>query len=204
MERLIRMLRRDGVRLTLFRVNLMLFMKMKVLVYRYFFSSSSPVCNEAKIRTATQFVGLGSIEISSAIIGVWPSPGFVNGVNYFEARSRQAKLRICPGTILNNNAVIIVDRTSIEIGENCLIGQNVFITDSDFHGVELENRCNGNYVCQPVVIEDNVFIGGDVKILKGVRVGAGAVIANGSLVTKNVEPNTIVAGVPARFIKNIE
>lgn len=203
MRKIIRVIKRDGVRLVLFRLNLMLFMRIRVLIYKHCFSTNSPSCKKIKINTAAQFVGLGSIEIESATIGFWPSPGFINGVSYFEARSSQAKLKICSGTIINNNAVVVADRTSVEIGKDCLIGPNVFIADSDFHGVELENRRNGHYVCLPVIIEDNVFIGGDVKILKGVRVGSGAVIANGSLVTKNVESNTVVAGVPAKLVKRL-
>jgi acetyltransferase-like isoleucine patch superfamily enzyme len=54
-----------------------------------------------------------------------------------------------------------------------------------------------------VVIEDNVWIGAGVTILKGVTIGKNAVIAAGSVVTKNVAPNTIVAGVPAVFKKEI-
>ncbi len=67
--------------------------------------------------------------------------------------------------------------------------------DTDLHAVDgtvLENK--------PVVIEDNVWIGCRCIILKGVRVGAGAIIAAGSVVTKNVPSDSIAAGVPARVI----
>ena len=55
----------------------------------------------------------------------------------------------------------------------------------------------------PVVIQDDVFIGARSIILKGVTVGAGSVIGAGSVVTSDVESNTVVAGNPARWIKNI-
>ena len=53
------------------------------------------------------------------------------------------------------------------------IGPNFFVTDSDFHGIEVADRTNGSYECSSVVIEDDVFIGESVKIMKGVRVGRG-------------------------------
>lgn len=53
----------------------------------------------------------------------------------------------------------------------------------------------------PVTIEDNVWIGANVTILPGVVVGRGSVIAAGSVVTKSVPPNSLVAGVPAKVIK---
>lgn len=77
------------------------------------------------------------------------------------------------------------------------------MTDSDFHGLELENRCNGNYECAGVVIEDDVFIGDNVRILKGVKVGPGAVIGSGSVVVSDVESMSVYAGVPARKIKSL-
>ncbi len=56
----------------------------------------------------------------------------------------------------------------------------------------------------PVIIGDNVWIGASVTIVPGVTIGDNAIIAAGAVVTKNVEPNTVVGGVPAKFIKNID
>ena len=106
-------------------------------------------------------------------------------------------------TIINNNFVIIADKTSITIGEHCLIGPNLFITDSDFHGVEIKDRSNGNYQCLPVSIENHVFIGENVRILKGVTIGEGSVIGNSSVVTKSVPPYSIYAGNPAKLLKKL-
>lgn len=84
-----------------------------------------------------------------------------------------------------------------------MIGLRLSVVDSDFHGIELENRTNNNYQCSDVIIGDDVFIGSDVKILKGVEIGNGSVIGSGSLVVKNVPAMTVFAGVPAKFIRNI-
>jgi tetrahydrodipicolinate N-succinyltransferase len=57
---------------------------------------------------------------------------------------------------------------------------------------------------QPVIVEDDVLIGANAVVIEGVRIGKGAVVAAGSVVISDVAPNTVVAGVPARFIKNVD
>ena len=86
---------------------------------------------------------------------------------------------------------------SISIGDGCAISQNVTIRDSDNHEVIRE----GYEKSAPIVIEDHVWIGINSTILKGVHIGEGSIIAAGSVVTKNCPPNSLVAGVPARVIK---
>lgn len=93
----------------------------------------------------------------------------------------------------------------ILIGNNVLIASDVYITDHD-HGLltpdELKKPPSSRLeVSCPVVISDNVWIGQKVIILKGCHVGEGAVIAAGAVVTKDVEPYSIVGGIPARKIK---
>lgn len=85
---------------------------------------------------------------------------------------------------------------SISIGENVAIGTDVTILDSDHHSI-----CGKPIATAPVVIEDHVWIGTRVTILKGVTVGKGSIIAAGSVVTKSVPANSIVAGAPARVVK---
>ena len=132
-----------------------------------------------------------------------PSPYFYHTAGYIEARNSSARVTIKDHTIINNSFVIIADKTSITIGEHCLIGPNLFITDSDFHGVEIKDRSNGNYQCLPVSIENHVFIGENVRILKGVTIGEGSVIGNSSVVTKSVPPYSIYAGNPAKLLKKL-
>jgi len=95
---------------------------------------------------------------------------------------------------------------SVTIGARCLIGADVMIVDTDFHTIKMKGRIYkdpSEASSSPVVIEDDVFIGARSIILKGVRVGAGSVIGAGSVVTSNVESLTVVAGNPAKWIKNI-
>ena len=93
----------------------------------------------------------------------------------------------------------------ILIGDNVAIGANTTVIDTDFHPLDPEQRKShpqgGKNV--GVTIEDNVFIGMNCLILKGVRVGTGSVIGAGSVVSRDVLPNTLVAGNPAVQIREI-
>lgn len=92
------------------------------------------------------------------------------------------------------------DQGGIRLGDGCLIGHNVVFATLN-HDLNPERR----QICIPKSIElgKNVWIGSNATILGGVKIGDNAVVAAGAVVTKDVEPNTIVGGVPARFIKKI-
>ena len=96
-----------------------------------------------------------------------------------------------------NNDVEIVCFNKIIIGEDVAISKGVIIRDSDNH---LINNQNEN-ITKPIEIGDHVWIGLRAIILKGVKIGNGAVIAAGAVVTRDVPPYSLVAGVPARVIK---
>lgn len=89
----------------------------------------------------------------------------------------------------------------IEIGSDCLIGPGVYITDHN-HGMKNDQTMNiQECVPSPVVIEEDVWIGARCILLPGVTVGKGAILGAGSVITKNVDAHSVVAGVPARFIR---
>jgi acetyltransferase-like isoleucine patch superfamily enzyme len=102
----------------------------------------------------------------------------------------------------------IVANSTVIIGNEVLVGAGVVITDTDFHKVNSRNRRydqdQTDIDCKPVYIGDNVWLGADVKILKGVTIGRNSVVAAGAIVTENVACDTLVAGIPARLIKNID
>ena len=75
----------------------------------------------------------------------------------------------------------------------------MLIRDSDSHSTG-----EGRTPTKPITIGDHVLIGARCIILKGVTIGEGAVVAAGSIVTKDVEPHTLVAGNPARFVRNVD
>lgn len=93
------------------------------------------------------------------------------------------------------------DWGGITIGDDCLIGHNCTICTVN-HKQEPELR--GDMVCAPVKIGNKVWIGANSTILPGVTIGDGAIVAAGAVVTRNVEPNTVVGGIPAKVIKRLE
>ena len=93
------------------------------------------------------------------------------------------------------------DQGGITIGDGTLIGHNTTIATLNH---DFAPHCRANITPMPVFIGKNVWIGSDCTILPGVEIGDGAIIGAGSVVTKNVAANTIVAGNPAKVIKKIE
>jgi len=99
--------------------------------------------------------------------------------------------------------VIVTTKGGVEIGNRVLIGYRSQILSAN-HCIPLDKSrvFNSGHTYSPVFIEDDVWIGARCVILPGVRIGEGAVIAAGSVVTKNVPPFAIVGGVPAKIIKS--
>ena len=93
----------------------------------------------------------------------------------------------------------------ITIGNNVMVGANCQIFDTDFHPISFKKRLADPKLAKtaPVMIEDNVFIGMQSIILKGVQIGCGSVVGAGSVVTQNVPARVIVAGNPARVVKEL-
>lgn len=100
-----------------------------------------------------------------------------------------------------NTGCSFQDRGGITIGDGSFLGMNVTIATLN-HGFSKETR-NTTYP-SPVVIGKNVWIGSNVTIIPGVTIGDNSVIAAGSVVTKDVPENVVVAGVPAKKIKDID
>jgi 2,3,4,5-tetrahydropyridine-2,6-dicarboxylate N-acetyltransferase len=109
---------------------------------------------------------------------------------------------IMMGAVLNIGAVIgkktMIDM-NVVIGGRAVVGDNCHIGAGTVLAGVIEPPS-----ADPVIIEDDVLIGANVVVLEGVKVGKGAVIAAGSVVVKDVEPLTVVAGVPAKVIKKVD
>jgi maltose O-acetyltransferase len=91
----------------------------------------------------------------------------------------------------------------VRIGARVYMGYDVMLVTVDHDLDDAAQRC-GERVYRPVDIEDGVWLGSRVSVLPGVRIGRGAVVATGAVVTRDVPPNTLVGGVPARFIRNLD
>ena len=100
-----------------------------------------------------------------------------------------------------NSCCRFQDQGGITIGNNVLIGHNTTIATLN-HDINPKKR--GNLTPSSVIIGDDVWIGADCTILPGVKIGDGAIVGAGSVVTKDVPANHIAFGNPARIIKEIE
>lgn len=106
--------------------------------------------------------------------------------------------------IFGNNSgatgALIVAATKIKIGNNVLIGAYCTIFDNDFHSSDPNKRLSDDYGTRPVLIEDNVFLGFNCLILKGVTIGENSVIGANSVVINNIPKNAIAIGNPCKVI----
>ncbi len=100
-----------------------------------------------------------------------------------------------------NSGCHFQDQGGVWIGDDVLIGHNVVFATIN-HDLEPKNNRKNHY--KPITVKDHVWIGSNVTVLPGVTIGEWAVAAAGAVITKNVEPYTVVGGVPAKFIKRIE
>lgn len=107
--------------------------------------------------------------------------------------------------IIGNNCgfsgAMISSALSIKIGNNVMIGANSSITDTDWHGLLPDKRAFKYAKMSPVIIEDNVWLGMNVVVLKGSKIGKNSVIASNSVVIRDIPDNVIAAGNPAKVVK---
>ena len=117
------------------------------------------------------------------------------------------------------NGALIMSDERIEIGSHVLVSWNVGIADSDFHPIDAAQRRIDTLALAPfykdrpprpvlktapVIIGDNVWIGMNAVILKGVIIGENSIVAAGAVVSKSVPPNVVVAGNPAVIVKQLQ
>lgn len=183
--------------------NILVRFYQRLRAFGYRFLATCPIKGRPTINQAALFVGKGSIVFGDGVsLGYFPSPYFLSSSIYLEARNAGSMIEVGDGTVINNGCVLISEHSAITIGKNCLIGTKVEIIDSDFHALELKDRKNSKAgISRPVTILDDVFVGANARILKGVTIGRGAVIANSAVVNKDVQEFTVVAGNPATAVK---
>lgn len=100
-----------------------------------------------------------------------------------------------------NSGCKFQDQGGIIIGDDCLIGHNAVLATLN-HDYDPTKRKDMHPA--PIVIGNNVWLGANVTVLPGITIGDNAVVAAGAVVTKDIPENTIVGGVPARVIRNID
>lgn len=109
-------------------------------------------------------------------------------------------IRVGRNVFINQNCTFY-DLGGLDIGDDVMIGPNVSLITSG-HPIEPSQRRNG-VIAKPIVIGKNVWIAAGATIIGGVTVGENSVVAAGSVVTRDVPPNTLVGGNPARVIRSI-
>jgi len=112
----------------------------------------------------------------------------------------KGKLIIGDNTFINVGTIISA-HFQIKIGKNVQIAPGVTVMDSDFHGVEDRDA---EVIPTPITIGDNVWLATRVVVLKGVTIGEGSTIAAGAVVTKDIPPYSLAAGIPATVIKSLK
>jgi len=111
------------------------------------------------------------------------------------------------GNDVQINGSAITSKKRVEIGDGTLIAPNCIIADSDFHAPwPPDERRNSSTLGldASVIIGKNVWLGLNVVVLKGVTIGDNSVVGAGSVVSRNIAPNTLAAGVPAKIIKTFD
>lgn len=112
-----------------------------------------------------------------------------------------AQISVGRDVFINYNFTVL-DVCQVTIGDRTLIGPNVSIYAAG-HPIAPEDRATGWEYGGPIHIGNDVWLGGSCVVLAGVTIGDGAVVAAGSVVTRDVPPNTVVAGNPARVLRQI-
>lgn len=151
----------------------------------------------------TGYVWMRAIEISRN----WPDIVLEDGVALDKGvvllcsgPPQADKLIIRSGTYVNRYTIFDAHQ-HLEVGRDCMIGPHCYITDAD-HGTEAGKSVKEQSMKKaPVIIEDEVWLGTNVIVLPGVRIGKGAVVGAGSIVTRDLPSNSVAIGRPAKVLR---
>jgi len=154
-----------------------------------------------KVKCGVVFQGRGEVVTAEGVTLGYRMAGGPRAPILLQPREPEARIEIGEGTSIMNGCELIA-RSLIRIGKGARIGPHTLIYDSDFHGLGPQERDEPGET-RAVCLEENVWVGSRALILKGVTVGRDAVIAAGSVVTKDVPAGAIAAGNPARVVGSV-
>ncbi|GEL24518.1 hypothetical protein PSU4_34720 [Pseudonocardia sulfidoxydans NBRC 16205] len=162
-------------------------------------------------RVVTHLVNSASDVVGDDILGRWvrrrvlcaagatiPASSSFHGGTHF---SRPAHLRVGEGCFVNRRCYFDLDGV-VTLEDDVVIGHGVTIVTST-HELGPSTRRAGAVTPRPVTVRRGAWLGANATVLPGVTVGAGAVVAAGAVVTDDVTPDTLVAGVPARAVRRL-
>lgn len=112
---------------------------------------------------------------------------------------------IAIGANVRLNGVGLMAKRGITIGDDCILGSTLLV-DTDFHSLRRDRATNPHapVVSAPIVVADNVWLAGQTVVLKGVTIGANSVVGFRAVVTRDVPPDVVVAGNPARVVRALD
>ena len=151
------------------------------------------------------------LSIGDRFVGVSTSSGTALGVRgpvIFRTLSPDAQIDV--GDDTGMSGTVVCAAVSVQIGARCLIGADCMIFDTDFHPHAASDSAGvprryaqpaWQEISSPVTLGDDVFLGTRSIVTKGVSIGAGTIIAAGSVVTRNIPSNVIAGGIPATIIR---
>jgi maltose O-acetyltransferase len=166
-------------------------------------SNAACTGSKPKILQPVLITGPGKVVCETNVtLGWFPSPDFWSGYIHFDTRSAEALITLKENSSVSNS-VVFCCKQAVSIGKNALIGANVQFIDFDGHEIHPDRRRQSDGLCKSITIGDNVWIGSNVMILKGVSVGDRSIIGAGSIVTGDIPAGVVAAGNPCRVIKPV-
>lgn len=151
--------------------------------------------------------GVWNIDISGPNISIGKNVVFTGGrgarMNITSIKLGDVEGRVEVGdNVLLMHGIRISSASSIVIGDDCMLANFCYLTDADWHDIHDRTRPIGRSA--PIVLEKGAWIGDSAIVCKGVRIGENSIVGAGAVVTKNVPPNVIVAGNPAKIVKKLD
>lgn len=158
---------------------------------------------KGRFNQEVRFWGEGKVTIGENYsFGYRYGGGYHGSLCEVQPRTKESVINIGKN-IATNNGVMICSAGRIDIGDDCLIGQDVLIIDHDAHGIKPHERRSSIGNVRFIDIGNNVWIGSKVIILPGVKIGNNCIVGAGAVVTSQFPDNAVIAGNPARVIKKI-
>jgi maltose O-acetyltransferase len=105
--------------------------------------------------------------------------------------------------VLINYGTQITSHSLVHVGDDCKVGQYSIIMDCDWHEPDTPTHDGGHGEVRPVVLEQGVWLGARVTILRGVTIGRGSVIGAGSVVAADIPEGVVAVGFPARVVRKL-
>ncbi|MBN2158188.1 MAG: acyltransferase [Spirochaetes bacterium] len=141
-----------------------------------------------------------NISIGKNVVMV-AADGHTTNISSLKMRGLEGRITI-GDDVLVMNGVRISSASSITIGDGCMLANHAYLTDADWH--DIHDRTSAPGGTAPIVLERGAWVGDSAIVCKGVTIGENSIVGAGAVVTRDVPPNVIVAGNPARIVKKLD